>query len=133
TRSAARRCGRLGRRRKRIARRRPFVAGAFAEYGAQPQDQKYRDQPDENDVVVATHEGAPRTRIPSATNYIGPDWGKGKATPRAAPSLLFQPKAGGHGLRPPRQPCRRRTGQTLGQSPFCPNAGEQRPVSTVAH
>ena len=69
-------------------------------------DQKYRDQPDENDVVVATHKGAPPTRIPSAANYIGPDWGKGKATPKVAPSLLFQPKAGRHGFAPPGQPCR---------------------------
>ena len=50
------------RRRERIARRRTLVARAFAQHRAQPQDQEDRDQPDKNDVVVVTHDGAPPTR-----------------------------------------------------------------------
>src|SRR6185312_17356901 len=42
-------------RRERIARRRTLVARAFAEDGTQSQNQKYRDQPDQNDVVVIAH------------------------------------------------------------------------------
>ena len=38
-------------------------AGAFAEHGPQPQDQEDRNQSNQDDVVVVTHDGAPLSQI----------------------------------------------------------------------
>ena len=72
------------RRRERIARRRTLVAGTLAQHGTQPQDQEDRDQADQDDVVVVTHDGSPPARNPVPCKLHRPRLGKGQGN--AAPA-----------------------------------------------